>query len=239
MKKMLSLVALMVLVLLGSSIPGSGKGPPPPDIPVRVTVAGTANSPAGYSIVSDGIGDYVDGQQGVSAVVAGNGSFAMDPTANTVTSPRALWYDFSNRIAVGTSPNPWFGQGLVKLDSQLQTNYVGTVPVGGVLESDGRFGEIYNGTGKKLSTYRVVFNPNPNGPNYQTVNYPNLTSPVVVTHPDCNTWILSPKVIDYGAGAGSGPVSSFVYFVDPPQSTGQYLMSYQLTLTRKVPITCP
>jgi hypothetical protein len=241
MKRYAALIAIVVVFLLATSIPGSGKGPPSPDIAVRVTISGQPDALGGYSIVSDDRGAYVDGEQGVTAKVAsgGLGQFTLDPATTTMTNPRAIWFDFSNKIANGTIANPWSGPYPVKLDCQMVADSVGSVPVGGTGETDGRFGEIYAGPGKKEPMFRVVFNPDPNGPYFYTVNAPNTTSPIVVTHPDCNTWTLTPKVITYGAGAGTGAVSSFVKFVDPAVSAGQYLMPYQVTLTRKVPITCP
>ena len=86
MKRMVSLLAIVVMFLLASSIPGSGKGPPPPDIAVRVTVAGEPDALGGYSVVSDDRGAYVDGEQGVLAKIAsGLGQFAFDPSTTTMT----------------------------------------------------------------------------------------------------------------------------------------------------------
>lgn len=241
MKKTLSVVALAGMMLCSSiSIVGSGK-PPSPDIALRVTISGTPNAPGAYSIVGDLGGDYVDGQEGVYAKFQiGNGSndFIMDPTDRGATAPRALWFDFSDKIADGNIANPWYGLGLRKIDTYLNFNNVYTVQVGSVEERTGGFGQLFAGSGKKVN-YAVKFNPDPSAPNYTIINTPNFTATVEVSHPDCNTWILTPKAVTYsdsGYGSGSGPVAALI---SAPNSTGQYLMPFQITLTRKTVISCP
>lgn len=229
----------VIIVIAAFSIATVGKGKPSNDIPLRVTVSGMANNPGGFAIVSDGR-DYVDGEEGVQAIIDGSiNRFVLDPTLTAAPAPRALWFDFSNKIANGTEANPFFGLGMKQIDSQISFDEVGTVPVGATEERVGRIGEIFAGNGRRQAMYRVVFNNDPNGLFYSTVNYPNLTSPLIVSHPDCNTWNITPKVVSYNAGAGSGPVAAFVHFTDPAVSTGQYLMPFQITLKRKVSITCP
>lgn len=110
------------------------------------------------------------------------------------------------------------------------------MPVGAVEDRSGGFGLFPGGR----ASYRLAFNPNyPDAPNFTVINDPNWTSAVEVNHPDCNTWILTPKpapYADFGYGSGSGAVGALI---GGSSSTGQYLMPFHITLTRKTPITCP
>lgn len=240
MKKTVSIIALAVAFLCSSvSIAGAGK-PPSSDVALKVTIAGDPNAPGAYSIVGDGRGEYVDGVAGVYAKFQiGNGTndFIMDPTNSGAPAPRALWFDFSDKIADGTIANPWYGLGHRQIDTYLNFNNVYTVPVGTVQERTGGFGQLFSGS-KKVN-YAVKFNPDPSAPNYTIINTPNFTATVEVSHPDCNTWILTPKAVPYaehGYGSGSGAVSALI---GAPNSAGQYLMPFQITLTRKTLISCP
>jgi hypothetical protein len=242
-KSLLPVVLFIIVVTCVFSAVGSGqaqKSKPPADIPLRVTLAGSANAPNGYRIVSDGR-DYVDGLEGVTARI-GEDHLNVDPVTTTVAAPRTFWFDFSAKIADGTIQNPWGEAGLTAIDSYLQIDSVRSIAVGATEVRSGRIGQMYAGTGRKQTMYRVTFNPDPTGPNYSTVNSPNIVSAFQISHPDCNTWVITPTVVPYfnnGYGDGSGAVAAFVYASDPPQSTGQYLMPMQMTLTRKTPITCP
>ena len=237
MKKIVSLVAIAVALLYSSShVVGSGR-PPSNNVALRVTVDGNPNMPGAYSIVGDGR-DYVDGEEGVSAQFQDvTNDFLMDPMVRTVAAPRAFWFIFSDKIADGTVANPWYGVGPTTIDSYLNFTNIYSVPVGTVQERSGGFG-LYP---DKKSFYRVVFNPNnPAAPNFTLINTPNYTAAVEVNHPDCNTWILTPKATtpyaDFGYGNGAGPVCALI---KPPNTAGQYLMSFRITLTRKTPIACP
>lgn len=238
MKKIVSLVAIAV-ALLYSSNPVVGK-PPSSDVALKVTVEGNPNMPGLYGIVGDGR-DYVDGQEGVYAkfqVDNGTNDFIMDPTDRGVSMPRAFWFNFADKIADGNIANPWFGSGFTKIDTYLNFNEIFNVPLG-TSERSGGFGQLFAAGSKKVS-YRLAFNPNyPAAINFTLINTPNWTSAVEVNHPDCNTWILTPKPAPYadnGYGVGSGAVAALI---SAPNSTGQYLMPFQITLTRKTLISCP
>lgn len=229
------------------------------DIPLKVRIEGNPNTyttASPYQIIGDGVGTadqtagvYEDGKDGVYArFQIGNGTndFIMDPTDRRVTAPRTLYFDFTNRISPGTVSNPWYGLGLVKIDTYLNFDQVYTVPVGGTLRTNGGFGQLITGN----QNYRVAFNPDPSGPNFNILNTPNYTAPLVVTHPDCNTWEITPDVVAYNQydnngnviGSGIGAVSGMFIFAtksSPIMSTGQYLMPFRITLTRKTPISCP
>lgn len=239
MKTTVLLFALAV-VLLVSSLPivGSGK-PPSSDVALRVTIEGQANDdpPSTNAIVGDGR-EYVDGQEGVYAkfqVDNGTNDFIMDPTDRGVTNPRAFWFNFSNQIDDGNIANPWFGRGLTKIDTYLNFNEIYNVPLG-TSERSGGFGQLFAAGNKKVS-YRLAFNPNyPAAPNFTLINTPNFTSPIEVDHRDCNTWILTPKPVSYSGGSEPGAVATLI---SAPNSAGQYLMPFKITLTRKTPISCP
>lgn len=240
MKKTVSLVAIAVALLYSSNpVVGSAK-PPSSDVALRVTVEGNPNMPGLFSIVGDGR-DYVDGEEGVYAVFQvdnGTNDFIMDPTNTRATAPRAFWFNFADRIADGNIANPWYGSGFTKIDTYLNFNEIYTVPVGTVEERSGGFGQLFAAGNKKVS-YRLAFNPNyPAAPNFTLINTPNATSAVEVNHLDCNTWVLTPKPAPYadgGYGSGSGAVGALI---SAPNTTGQYLMPFQITLTRKAPIVC-
>jgi hypothetical protein len=142
----------------------------------------------------------------------------------------------ADKIADGTVANPWYGSGFTSIDSYLNFNDIYGVPVGAVEDRSGGFGIFPGGR----VTYRLASNPNyPAAPNFTLINTPNVTSAVEVNHPDCNTWILTPKpapYADFGSGSGSGTVGALI---SGSSSAGQYLMPFQITLTRKTPITCP
>jgi hypothetical protein len=240
MKKTVSLVAIAVALLYSSSpVVGSGK-PPSSDVALRVTVEGNPNMPGLFSIVGDGR-DYVDGEEGVYAVFQvdnGTNDFIMDPTNTRATAPRAFWFNFADKIADGNIANPWYGSGFTQIDTYLNFNEIYTVPVGTVGERSGGFGQLF-AAGNKKTSYAVKFNPNnPGAVNFTLINTPNYTSAVEVNHPDCNTWILTPKSAsygDFGYGSGSGAVCALI---SAPNTSGQYLMPFQITLTRKTPINC-
>lgn len=236
MKRIVSLVAIAVALMYPSNPVVGAKKPQGLNVPLRVTVQGNPNIPESYGVVGDGR-DYVDGEEGVSAVFQdGTNDFLMDPKTLRVTAPRALWFNFADKIADGTIANPWYGSGFTSIDSYLNFKDIYSVPVGAVEDRSGGFG-IFPG-GK--TSYRLAFNPNyPDAPNFTLINTPNFTSAVEVNHPDCNTWILTPAPAPYaeqGYGSGSGAVGGFI---SGTSSTGQYLMPFQITLTRKTPITCP
>ena len=241
MKRTVSIVALVVALMYASN-PVVGAGTPPTnDVPLKVTVEGNPNMPGQYSIVGDGR-DYIDGQEGVYAkfqVDNGTNDFIMDPTDKGVTNPRAFWFDFSDKIADGNISNPWYGAGVTKIDTYLNFNEVYTVPLGTVQERSGGFGQLLAAGSKKVS-YRLAFNPNyPAAPNFTLINTPNYTAAIQVDHPDCNTWILTPTpapYADFGYGSGSGAVCALI---SAPNSAGQYLMPFRITLTRKTLLTCP
>jgi len=239
MKRTVLLVALALTLLYSTNSAAVPKGPPSSDVALRVTVEGNPNMPGSYSLVGDGR-DYVDGQEGVYAkfqVDNGTNDFIMDPTNTGVSSPRAFWFNFSQKIADGNIANPWYGLGMTKIDTYLNFNEIYTVPVGAVQERSGGFGQLFP-AGSKKTSYRLAFNPNyPPAPNFELINTPNDTAPIQVDHPDCNTWILTPKPVpyaDFGFGSGSGAVAALI---SAPNTTGQYLMPFQITLRRVVP--CP
>jgi hypothetical protein len=245
-KSMLPVVLFVIVVTCVFSAVGSGqaqKNKPPADIPLRVTLAGSANDdpPSGYRIVSDGR-DYVDGLEGVIARI-GEDHLNIDPVTTTVAMPRTFYFDFSAKIADGSIPNPWGGPGLKAIDSYVQIDSVRSIAVGTTAVRSGRIGQIYAGTGRKETMYRVTFNPDPAGPYFSTVNSPNIVSAFQVSHPDCNTWVITPTGALYtdpvDGSTRTGAVAAFVYASDPAQSTGQDLMPMQMTVTRKTPITCP
>lgn len=244
-KSLLPVVLFIIVVTCVFSTVGSGnaqKGKPPAPIPLKVSLAGNANAPDGYRIVSDGRGYYVDGEHGVTARIE-DGRLVVDPITSTVPAPRYFWFNFSAKIADGVLTNPWGGLPDWKpIDSHVQINSISSIPVGETEERSGGIGQLYAGTGRKQTMYRIAFNPDTTGPFYTTVNFPNTVSTFSISHPDCNTWVITPKEVDYadyGYGAGSGAVAAFLYMLDSPQSTGQYLMPMQMTLTRKTQITCP
>lgn len=236
------LLAAIALALLGSGsvVVVAEKPSSATYIPLRVTVDGEpGNNPDSYGVVGDG-DDYLDGEEGVSALLQEgdlNNDFLMNPSSDRrVSPPRALSFDFFTKIADGTIANPWYGSGMTAIDTYLNFKDVNTVPVGTVQERSGGFGLFPGGK----TTYRLAFNPNyATAPNFTLINTPNWTSAVLVDHPDCNTWILTPKTAPYderGYGSGSGAVSALI---SGTKSTGQYLMTFRITLTRKTPITCP
>ena len=241
MKKSLLTISVTVL-MLGLHITAAAQ-----DVPLRVKIEVYPNAyilaTSPYRIIGD-TRDYVDGKDGIYArfqVVNWSNDFIMDPTNKPVRSPRALWFDFSNKVAAGTLANPWDGQGLVKIDTYLNFNEVYTVPVDSYnsYTRNGGFGQLYSKNSKIV--YRVFFQARADSPNLTVVNTPNPTAFVEVRHPDCNTWIMTPQVVNYfdsGYGSGSGAVSALV---DPSNgvSAGQYLMPFKITLTRVTPVaTC-
>ena len=246
MKKTFTLVALAVMTLL-SNLPIAG-AQKRTDISLRVTIESLSFD----MIISDGRGDYVDGEQGVSATLGSGGirDFIMDPTNNGSPDPRALFLNFSQKIANGAIPNPWDQAGWVAIDTYLNFNSINTVAVNPDPNAyelrAGGFGQLYASTSNK-SYYNLKFLPDPSAPNYPVINTPNVTSYIEVRHPDCNTWILTPQIVGYldsGYGSGSGAVAGLINIPTTPkggttQSVGQYLMPFKITLTRKTPITCP
>jgi hypothetical protein len=241
MKRTVSFVALAIALLYSSNPVVGSSRPPSADVALKVTVDGNPNIPGVYSIVGDGR-DYVDGEEGVYAKFqVGNGTndFIMDPTDRGVSNPRALWFIFADKIADGSITNPWFGAGPSKIDTYLNFNEIYTVPVGSVQERSGGFGQLFP-VGSKKVNYALRFNPNyPPAINFTLINTPNYTSAVEVNHPDCNTWVLTPKpapYADFGYGSGTGAVCTLI---SAPDSAGQYLMPFRITLTRKTLLTCP
>ena len=237
MKKTVSLVSLALTLLLSSNSAVGSKNPSSPDVALRVTIEGNPNMPGLFSVVGDGR-DYVDGQEGVYAKFqVGNGTndFIMDPTNSGVSSPRALWFNFADKVAGGNIANPWYGVGMTKIDTYMNFNEVYTVPVGTIQERSGGFGQLFPSNSKRTS-YHLAFNPNyPPAPAFALINNPNDTAPIQVDHPDCNTWILTPVPVpyaDFGFGTGSGAVGALI---SAPNTTGQFLMPFQITLRRVVP----
>lgn len=174
MKKTITLIALAVMTFLSSLPIAEAQKKPSSNISVRVTIENSS----GYMIFSDGRGDYVDGELGVSATIAssGEGDFLMDPSNSQSTNPRALWFDFSQKIASGDIPNPWEGQ-TVQIDTYLNFNGINTVPVGEVQLRTGGFGQLYSSTSNK-SYFNLKFLPtNSTGPNpnLPLINSPNET----------------------------------------------------------------
>lgn len=211
------------------------------DVPLKVTIEGNPNAPGSDRIVGDGR-DYVDGQEGVYArfqVDNGSNDFNMNPTDKVVKAPRAVWFDFSSKIADGTVANPWFGKGLTQINSFLNFDQVYTVPVDpyNAYLRLGGFGQLTYSHSQTI--YKVVFQPESTD-NYTVVNTPNYVAFLEVRHPDCNTWIITPQIVsygDFGYGSGSGAVSALIVPFGP--STGQYLMPFKITLTRLTPVsTC-
>lgn len=244
-KSLLPAVVFVIVVTCAFSAVGSGnaqKGKPPADIPLKASLAGQPNNPSGFRIVSDGRGDYVDGLEGVTAIIAGD-NLVVDPATSTVTAPRTFWFDFSAKIANGSLANPWGASGFSAIDGHFQINSFRSIAVGATEDRSGGIGQLYAGTGRKQTMYRIAFNPETTGPFFATVNYPNLVSTFRISHPDCNTWVITPTEVpyaDFGYGSGSGAVAAFLYMLDPPQSTGQYMLPMQMTLTRKTTTnTCP
>lgn len=246
MKKTITLIALTVMTLL-SNLPNVG-AQKRTDIRLRVTIESLGSE----MIISDGKGDYVDGEQGVSATLAsgGEGDFIMDPTNAGSPNPRALFFNFSQKIASGAIPNPWDAAGWVAIDTYLNFNSINTVAINPDPNAyelrTGGFGQLYASTRNK-SYDNLKFLPDPSAANYTVINTPNVTSYIEVRHPDCNTWILTPQTVGYidsGYGSGSGAVAGLINIPNTSkggtiQSVGQYLMPFKLTLTRKTPIACP
>src|SRR5262249_31797648 len=158
---------------------------------------------------ADAAGVYEDGKDGVYArFQIGNGTndFIMDPTDKRVAAPRGLYFNFVDQIALGDAPNPWAGTSPVKIDTYLNFDAVYTVPVQGTLITKGGFGQLNSGN----KTYRATFNPDPNGQNSAAINDPNSTSSIIVTHPDCNTWVITPDLTTPYIGGGMGAVSGLI-----------------------------
>ena len=63
----LSLVLCFVWHIMAASQSSILKATTSQDVPLKVTIEGNPNAPGSDRIVSDGRGDYVDGQQGVYA----------------------------------------------------------------------------------------------------------------------------------------------------------------------------
>jgi hypothetical protein len=235
MKRAITLFALAAMLTTASLPVVEAQNRPSPDIPLRVTI----DSSPGYNIVSDGRGDYVNGEQGVSAVLQAGGDFLMDPTNSQSPTPRALIFNFSQRIATGDMANPWEGLA-VQIDTYLNFDGINLVPVGTVMLKTGGFGQLYHSTSNK-SYFNLKFLPDPTAANYAVINTPNVTSYIEVSHPDCNTWILTPQAVSHSGGTGVGAVSGLINI---PTSTkggtvkrvGQYLMPFKITLTRKNPV---
>lgn len=244
MKITLTLFALMLMTMFSTlPIVGAQKMT---DISLRVRIDNADPN----MIIGDGRGDYVDGEQGVSAKLQnGFNDFLMDPTNSSSANPRALFFNFSQKIASGAVANPWEGAGWVAIDTYLNFNSINSVAVNPDPNAyelrTGGFGQLYAPVSNK-SYFNVKFLPDPSAVNYPFINTPNVTSYIEVRHPDCNTWILTPQIVGYidsGYGSGAGAVSGVVTIPTTPkgttQSVGQYLMPFRITLTRKTPITCP
>jgi hypothetical protein len=235
MKKAITLFALAAMLMIASFPVVEAQKRPSTDIRLRVTI----DSSAGYNIVSDGRGDYVDGEQGVSAILQSGGDFLMDPTNSQSPNPRALVFNFSQRIASGAIANPWNGQ-VAQIDTYLNFDGINLVPVGEVRLETGGFHQLYHPTSNK-SYFNLKFLPDPTAGNYLPINTPNVTSYVEVSHPDCNTWIMTPQAISHSGGTGFGVVSGLINFPTSPKggtvkSAGQYHMPFKITLTRKTPV---
>ena len=189
-----------------------------------VSLKMTVNNSAGYNITSDGIGDYVNGNQNISLYFSTSGNLQFSNSASrskpvtrwlnvNLNSPRPgsiargfLQCGFISTLSSTISPNPTLLQNLVKGDTKCITLSAG-VP-GGVINFHNR---SYEDTPESQSSYVYV-------------------TRISATPGDLtNQWLMTPVL---PASGGCSILSSIAAFRNLADLYGYYNMPFSFTLTQ-------
>lgn len=255
--------ALIVLgfVLVASLASAAGK-PTCVDPALKATIATWPNLSTAYGIYGDGAATdtsgntvYTDGVQGNYVkfqVCNGSNDFIFNQSRNS-----SLWWNWGHQVATCTGPGcttppAWTSTAQRATTGFLNINKVYTV---GVNQEINVYLTGSHPVGN--TTYGVRFrNPwsldyaeSPN-PSLNIINVPNPTALVRVTHPDCNTWVLTtipgPSCDPLTCSTpGPSPYSFPVATMLAPlpknggmANAGQYELAFSMRLERLTPLTC-
>lgn len=148
-----------------------GNGPPSSGVALIVTYR---DDPADH-IVSDGRGDYIDGELGVKAIINSLDNFLFDPQSKKVKNPRSVTFDYMDPV----DPNDCNKESacdLFSLRGHFSVDDLILVPVG---ESEERSVQL-------LARGRLMFD---SAIEVNGVRASNL----LVSHPDSDTWIVETR----------------------------------------------
>jgi hypothetical protein len=226
---------LLAIALAATALPAQAGKCSEVDIPVTFTIGST--TPAG--IVSDGLGDYVNGQNGVIALIhTCNGSNGA--TLNPGTAGRSVTFNFQTVVDTNHNTPSWtsgsvafFTVSNLLYQYNPATTYSFTTSLWSTMGNSGYFFRMENPSAQA-----------PFQPPAANVNSPCVTSLVYVTHYPAGalsakeTWIAWPGTsTENCSSAVSGtPVQVGTLMVQAHPSAvsaGQFTVPFYITITRQ------
>jgi hypothetical protein len=238
---MLAKAGIAVLALLTMVSPLTAqKGGGTSDVRLGVSIADrSAIPPADYRVESDGMGEYVDGVDGVSARLDRYGDLIVNFQADPRTGRRRVHFDYSctTSATCGSLPD--------EPPSGLQDRaYISTVcpEVGTGLPCTGpKIQEMHDGTEQCVQLnweFTDVFGQHWRNGFHRNRDLPEQegTSYGVVTRIDANTWTVEPRAASCQGGNMPGIAKTFR--IDTVRSKvvytnfGTFWLPFKLILTR-------
>lgn len=242
-----TVIALCGLMFGITSAVFAQKPPKCTDVPVRITLSanitathvnhiyGDNSNPNADTVYEDGVGNVYAKFQICNST--------NDLILNLNSTARHMNFDFSDVLAApeagGTAP-----AGIVQVKfSNINQVYEAPVDNGGAVTLQTFHASSWTVSSK--TTWFRFANPAAagyqGGPLLEAANTPENTSLVNVSHPDCNTWFISP---DGDANASDPLLRPRAALVQQLRgnnyvSAGQYSMPYSMKVERLVPISCP
>ncbi len=200
-------------------------------VPLVVTIADQCQDATGAStpcnIHSDGLGDYINGSQGVGAQIDQYGNYIFDSGTT-----RTVFYDFSSPLP-GYPANPvttyqYNNHHFASMKPRTAADTAQWKPmqnmtVGAVECVALATGVSTSGSVGSRTTYHVLFHYN----SEDNINTP--TSYAIVTHTDDNTWTMVPVAGCSDAHVNVGALRSS----DESILYGYYKLPFSLKLTRQ------
>ncbi|HXG95126.1 MAG TPA: hypothetical protein VNN73_22505 [Blastocatellia bacterium] len=233
------------------------------NVSLRVSLRGAIGDPATYNplgdkIISDGRGDYIDGVDGVYAkfLVDVNNDFSMNLNQAKTSTPRYAYYNFSDQIYAGdglyTAPWASYPQGfrsrfhirhVYGLNADCSPSNLSFVcPAGETCgqDADGTHFMLTPGDTGELASGRDSYVLRFHEDNYSAViNHPCDTVYFKVYYfQSPERWVITPDTGVCTTADGvthSGAIGTLTLTTGPSQfhNAGQYIMPFELTLTRK------
>jgi|SRR5215813_6566484 len=200
-----------------------------PAVPLRVTVEAADSSATACRICSDGLGDYVDGVDGVTASFTKNGYLSVGFQTNATL--RTVNFDYS--FPGNPAPPPTLPVIGPSITSQVYPDFNLQDMAFGMTRCIG-MGWGYGDGGNIFRNHAFRFGPNAGGSSYAIATCTSATNPDN-TGP-CVQWVIEPKV-----DGTCNTTPSLAGVNDRVKSKGHttdfgrglYSMPFKLTISRK------
>ena len=201
-------------------------------IALRVTIEATDSSSAACKICSDGGGEYIDGVDGVKAVLGDGGGLVVNFQDSLTAQVRSVNFDYSDPLPPNTTVVPPLTEPVIQ---KIVTGFPQTVWTAMELGQSQCLGLDWRFTDPNISVRSVAFQY---GPVRAGTSYSVITCTAVDGAGKCAEWEIEPKGDGACNPAGAEPIA-VVSSVTSARGRitytpyGLYRMPYKLTLRKK------